>query len=258
MAQVNVSYEDGLLRRLDALAEQQNVSRPDLFRALAEEAVRANEQGRPLFEPQERPLKPDEALHLIQGLNALRVDLDRQLRAAERRERNLLAASNASEEANRLARERHAKELTDRFREGSGPYLQALQSFQGQVSDKLDEAISAVERPAGQAGIEAHLVSLRKEVQAGLKQTRPSLHWHFFDQFKLASWETAFLLILGLIGLSTLQVGAAKVLPYRWMATPVSRALYGSADVGICELYRSSRRLDQCPVLAPVNTGGKS
>ncbi|QVM84538.1 ribbon-helix-helix domain-containing protein [Novosphingobium decolorationis] len=257
MAQVNVSYDDGLLRRLDALAERQNVSRPDLFRALAEEAVRADEQGRAMFDPPEQPVRPDDAVRLVQELSALRIDLDRLLRSAEKRERNLLMASHATEEANRNARETHAKELAGRFREGSSPFFQALQELQGQITSKLDEVTSAVERPSGQAAIEAHLVSLRKEVLAGLQQKRPSLHWHFFDQFKLASWETAFLLVVGLIALSIVQVGAAKVLPYSWIATPVASALYGSSDIGICELYRSSRRLDQCPVLAPIKTGGQ-
>jgi len=258
VSQVNVAYDDALLRRLDALAERQNVSRPDLFRALAEEAIRADEQGRAMFDPPEQPVRPDDAVRLVQELSALRIDLDRLLRSAEKRERNLLVAAHATEEANRDAREVHAKELADRFREGSSPFFLALREMQEQVASKLDEAVSAVQKPSGQAAIEAHLVSLRKEVQAGLKQTRPSLHWHFFDTFKLASWETAFLLVVGLIALSIVQVGAAKVLPYSWIATPVSRALYGSADIGICELYRSSRRLDQCPALAPVKTGGQS
>lgn len=51
MAQVNVAYEDRLLAHLDAVAEGRGLSRPDLLRAIAEEAVRAGEQGRAMFEP---------------------------------------------------------------------------------------------------------------------------------------------------------------------------------------------------------------
>ena len=106
MAQVNVAYDDALLAHLDAVAERRGLSRPDLLRAIAEETVRADEQGRAMFEPPELPIDPDTAVVLATKVEQISIDLDRILRAAERREHKMLTAFNATEEANRNAVDR--------------------------------------------------------------------------------------------------------------------------------------------------------
>ena len=87
MGQVNVAYDDAVLRRLDALAERLGHSRSDLLRRAAEEMIRVDEDGRPLFQPDEVPLGPEALLGLVHEIRQLNVDLDRQMRAAEKREK---------------------------------------------------------------------------------------------------------------------------------------------------------------------------
>ncbi len=95
MAQVNVAYEDRLLAHLDSVAEGRGLSRPDLLRAIAEEAVRAGEQGRAMFEPPKLPIDPGTAVTLALKVEQISIDLDRILRAAERREKRLVEAFHA-------------------------------------------------------------------------------------------------------------------------------------------------------------------
>lgn len=260
MAQVNVAYDDSLLRHLDALAAKRGVSRPDLLRAVAEEAVRADEQGLAMFAPPspiEQPINAEQTMHMVHELRELSMGLDRLLRSAEKREKQLMAACNATEEANRSARERHGQELAERFREGSTPYLVMLEELRAQVDSKLDVAVKAMRTSSASDLIRSDLAKLHQEMHAGFSKARPSVHWHFGRDIQLNPWGMLLAGFAGLVLLCVLQSGLAKVLPYDLIATPLAKTLYGSADTGICELYKSSRRLGDCPSLAPIKTGGK-
>lgn len=259
MAQVNVAYDDGLLRHLDALAGKRGLSRPDLLRAVAEEAVRADEQGLTMFAPPPAPEKPvssEQTMQLVHELREMSMGLDRLMRSAEKREKQLLAACNATEEANRTAREQYGQELAERFRNGTTPYIAMLKEQSADIARKLDEVMAAVGQPDPQALTRSDFGELQKEMKTLIGQMRPTMHLHFGKDLQMNAWGLVLTGLIGLAALTFLQTGLAWVMPYSWVATPVSMRLYGSADVGICELYKASRGLEDCPKHAPVKRRG--
>lgn len=50
MGQINISYDEALLRDLDRLAAAKNMPRADLLRAIATEAIEAHDGGRLAFQ----------------------------------------------------------------------------------------------------------------------------------------------------------------------------------------------------------------
>lgn len=253
MGQVNVTYDDGLLRRPDALAETQGVTRSDLLRSLAEEAVRANEQGRTLFEPAEQPVSADMAIALVHEVKELSTYLDRLMRAAEKREKHLLQACNATEEANRTARERIGKDLASAFRDGATPFTDHLARLKATLAEKHDAILAATRDPESLVRLRADI----SEVKGAIRRSRRELHFHFGPRRSFAGWEVGVWVSAGLAMLTVAQILIASILPYGWVATPVALRLYGSSDVAICELYKQSRMLRECPSLAPAKTGGQ-
>lgn len=253
MGQVNVAYDDDLLTKLDCLAAARGLSRPDLLRAIAEEAVRASEQGRPMFEPPEAPIDADTALVLATKLERLGIDFDRLARSSDRREKKLLESFNATDEANRSAYERLSEDLAGRFREGATPFAKMLTSFREDVAKLHSDVLAASRKPDSLNAIQKDLAAIR----SAQDRVRPITHLHLFRDVHPNRWLWGIIVTFGLSLLMFLQILFANLLPNEMFATPVALRLYGSADTGICELYKTSRRLKHCPSLAPAETGGR-
>ncbi|MCJ2188596.1 ribbon-helix-helix protein, CopG family [Novosphingobium beihaiensis] len=253
MGQVNVTYDDALLRRLDGLAEQLGQSRPDLLRALAEEAVKAHEQGRPMFEPPAAPIDAAAAMGLALKVEQLSIDLDRLARSWDRREKKLVKAFNATEDANRDAQVHFSHEMIERFRDGSMPFLRKIVEVRQLIAELKDDVLAATREPASLAAIRADLAAMK----TAMRRSRRQFHFHFGRDWTFEGWQLGALSLSAVAALMVGEILLATVLPYRWLATPLSLKLFGSADAGICELYAQSRHLDRCPVLAPEKTGGE-
>lgn len=164
MAQVNVAYDDLLLAHLDALAATRGLPRPDLLRAIAEEAVRANEQGRALFEQPDAPIDPETAILLATKVEGLSIDFDRLMRSVDRREKRMLERFDATEEANRTAFERVQANMVDRFVEGSAPFTSMLAELRADNRKLHEDMIEAAEiaclHRRDQKGTGGHFVAL--------------------------------------------------------------------------------------------------
>lgn len=258
MGQANVAYDDAVLRRLDALAERLGHSRSDLLRRAAEEMIRADEDGRPLFQPDEVPLGPEVLLGLVHEIRQMNIDLDRQMRAAEKREKRLLESCNATEEANRSARERHGKDLANRFREGATPFSIMLGDFRKEIAERHEAILNAIREPESVKAMRADVAAVKTLLlQRRRKADRPlhALHFHIASNLKVAGWELAIGAAVMILVLLAVQSGIGRVLPYDWWATPISQSLYGSSETGACELYKAAREVDHCKALPSAKKG---
>lgn len=123
MGQVNVTYDDALVARIDALAEQRRMTRPDLLRALALQAAETEGAGQGSPEPvMPAPAMDAGALReLVASLERMSMELDRTLRDQDRREKRMVERQHVLDETIRAARERLGKELSEDFRTGSSP-----------------------------------------------------------------------------------------------------------------------------------------
>ena len=237
MVQVNVTYDDTLFDHLDALAQEQGLSRPDLLRAIAEEAVKAGEQGRELFEPPPKPVDVESALTLASKVDALCVDLDRTLRSADRREGRLLDRFNATEAANREAVDRLDERMLERFAEGVTPFAQLLEAHHASVERLHERMLKAAREHEGLSEIDTRLKLIADKFQS----VGPTYNVHLFDQVAM-SWKVLAGFAWGTVLLSMFVVTLfARVLPDPWLATPLAKRLYGSSEAAICGLYRGSR-----------------
>lgn len=253
MAQVNTAYDDVLLAQLDAIAAGRAMSRPDLFRAIAEEAVRAHEQGRSMFEPPPAPIDPATAMSLAGKVEQLCVDLDRLVRSWDKREKKLIEAFNATEEANRTARERLGNDLFEHFRKGTNPYAKKVAELGELIAEKQAEILAATRQPESLALIRKDMA----ELKAAIRRSRRVHNLHLGTNWGLQRWQIAFFGACAFVALLMVEIGLALLLPYDWLATPLSLRLFGSSDTAICEMLKLSRGLEHCPVLVPSRPGGE-
>ena len=248
MGQVNVAYDDSLIAYIDALAAARGMARPDLLRAIAEEAVRANEQGREMFEPAELPIDPDTALTLATKVEQISIDLDRILRAAERREKKLLEAFHATDQANRDAADRLGEELTERFSDGATPFNEMLSEHLQKVEELHNSVRSTAQSPDWIAGINAKL----DVIEAAAKEPRSVNQYEIAPNWRLPAWQLCLAALVALLAAALVITMLARLAPDSWIATPMSRAMFGSADEAMCELWKDKNDFDACPILVPM------
>jgi len=248
VAQVNVAYEDRLLAHLDAVAEGRGLSRPDLLRAIAEEAVRAGEQGRAMFEPPKLPIDPGTAVTLALKVEQISIDLDRILRAAERREKRLVEAFNATDEANREAMNRLGEMLAARFSQGATPFSELLDGHLEEVEELHKQVISAALAPDWVAGFDARL----DVIEAAAKTPRTVNRYEIAPDWRMPAWQICVGAITALFAAAVVITTLARLTPDSWIANPMARAMYGSADQAMCELWKAKHGAKACPVLVPM------
>lgn len=248
MAQVNTAYDDALLAHLDALAAVRRLPRPDLLRAIAEEAVRASEQGRAMFEPAELPIDPDTALTLATKVEQISIDLDRILRAAERREKKLLEAFHATDQANREAADRLGEELSERFSDGATPFNEMLSEHLQRVEELHSSIRSTAQSPGWIASINAKL----DVIEAAANKPRQLNQYEIAPNWRLPGWQLCLVALVALFAAALVITMLARLTPDSWIATPMARGMFGSADEAMCELWKDKNDFDACPILVPM------
>ena len=253
MTGVNVAYDDALLVHIERIAAGLGLSRPDYFRAIAEESVKAHEQGRAMFEAPPPPINLDHALVLASKVEQLCTEIDRQNRSWDKREKKLIDAFNLSEDTRRKTQERHGEELVALFRDGATPFAIRLSQLREDVVDLKAQILAAVHEPEALATIRADLTAMK----AAFRRARREHHFHLFETWKPTGTQIGALSFVALIVVGIAQTWIASVLPSDWLASRLTLKMYGSADAAICELYEYSRHVERCPVLAPEKTAGK-
>ena len=163
-----------------------------------------------------------------------------------------------TEEANRSARERHGKDLANRFREGTTPYSNMLGAFRKEIVERHEAILSAIREPESVKAMRADVAAVKSLLlQRRRKADRPlhEVHYHIARNLKIRGWQLSVGAALILLVLLGMQSCIGHVLPYSWWATPISQSLYGSSETGACELYKAARAVDDCQALTTAKKG---
>ena len=201
-----------------------------------------------MFEPPDLPFDPDTAVVLATKVEQISIDLDRILRAAERREHKMLTAFNATEEANRNAVDRLGRELSSRFLDGATPFGEMLADHLDEVGKLQLEILTAARSPKWIAGFDSRLAV----IEAAAKEPRHMNRYEIAPNWRLPAWQLSLAAIVALFAAAVVITTLARMTPDSWVATPMARAMFGSTDQGICELWKAKHGTNACPVLVPM------
>lgn len=91
MPQVNVEFDEETVRNLDRLAAKQSIRRNDLLRRTVQELLTADAAGREPFTAPVQEIRAEDVAHLAREHRLLADELNRMLRANDKREKQLLA-----------------------------------------------------------------------------------------------------------------------------------------------------------------------
>lgn len=146
MGQVNVNYDDRLLHGIDRIAAARGLTRPDLLRAIAGEAIEAHDAGRLAFQIDDAPRIDGSLNALAVQLRGATIELERAQRANQRHEKKLLDAYVGSEETIRAAQELLTARINDINRKSYQPFVMKLaevRTAMDELRDRLTEAQDA-------------------------------------------------------------------------------------------------------------------
>lgn len=190
MGQVNVSYDDQQIIALDRVAAARRMSRPELLRAIATEAIEAHDAGRLAFEAKEGP-KLDASLNALAiQLREAVIELDRSQRDHQRHEKKIQDAWLASEENILLAQQELTRRVNDTNRESYQPFVQKLREVQELIAKITPKVADTVD--TGLATIDQRLAAIHKLA----KQPRTQYQLVFGDD---RVWSTRLIVLMALI-----------------------------------------------------------
>lgn len=152
MGQINVNYDDRTLQGIDRLAAAKGMSRPELLRAIAGEAIEAHDGGRLAFQVDDAPRIDGSMNALTIQLREAVLEMERTQRANQRHEKKLLDAFVGSEDAVRQAQENLTARINDINRKSYQPFLMklaevqaAIEGMQGRLINAQSEKLSAIQ-----------------------------------------------------------------------------------------------------------------
>lgn len=152
MGQINVNYDDRTLQGIDRLAATKGMSRPELLRAIAGEAIEAHDGGRLAFQVDDTPRIDGSMNALTIHLREAVLEMERTQRANQRHEKKLLDAFVGSEDVVRQAQENLTARISDINRKSYQPFLMklaevqaAIEGMQGRLIDAQSEKLSAIQ-----------------------------------------------------------------------------------------------------------------
>ncbi len=150
--QINIAYPGPKIRDIDRVAAAKGMARPDLVRAILDEAIEAHDGGRLSFQTDDAPRIDGSMNALTIQLREAILELDRSQRANQRHEKKLLDAFVGSEEAVRQAQENLTSRINDINRKSYQPFLMKLAEVQaaiegmgGRLIDAQSDKLSAIQ-----------------------------------------------------------------------------------------------------------------
>ncbi len=190
MGQINVSYDDPLIAGLDRIAAARRLSRPELLRAIAVEALEAHDAGRLAFQAEDGPRLDSSLNALATQLKDAVIELDRVQRDNQRHDKKLHDAFVASEEAILAAQTELARRVNDTNHRSYQPFLKKL----GQLQNIIDGVVPQVsEAMIGKLGsIDQRLAAIHE-----LASEPRTQHQLVFADSKV--WTLRFFLVIGAV-----------------------------------------------------------
>lgn len=245
--QLGLLLDPDFNEEIERLAHKMGMSsRPPFVIYVLTEAIRADLDGRPLFQPQAPQVpsvEPGLLVRLTGELGKLVDRLKTVLRAHDQRDAELtsLAATNA--EAIREAQQQLAGRMRDWLDSGIDPYTQQMDKLAAVVADQgeawgrmiqnhCDAMAKMMIDHQGFRSIAAELRKQREIIEAGW----PDVNFHIG-----ANWHFSGLRLLGVLAVAFVAsffvlVFVARSLPADWIAAPAATMLLGNEERAICVL----------------------
>lgn len=244
MGQVNVNYDDLVLKGIDRVAASRQLSRPELFRIIAAETVEAHDAGRLAFQTQDGPRIDSSLNALAAQLRDAVVELDRAQRSTQRHEKKMFDAWVASEDTIRIAEEKLVGRINDINRKSYEPFVDQLKQLRaafGKVSDHLTSS-----QDTGLQKIDQRLEAVRAEATA----PRNLYKVVFPGDFSIG-FLTSLGGVIALVGALVFLFAAANM---GWLGVPVARKLLPTTEL-LCEVVNDRYGVRDCEVPTEYRQG---
>jgi hypothetical protein len=239
MAQINVTYSDDLAVALDRVAAARKMSRPELLRAIALEAVEAHDAGRLAFRREDGPGLDVSISALVVQLREALTESARMQAENMRFAKRQIETFTAAEETVQAATERVAGRIRELNRASYQPFLEKL----GELTEHLEAAEERTQAAVGVdlSGIDEKLDKMLKV--AGAARTTHNL---VLGDDRTLSFR--FLLqmagLVGVLSILLFQLLAAQIQP---VAMFTSARLIDS-DERLCRLLNHRFGVTDCEV----------
>lgn len=243
MGQVNVTYDDRILAGIDRVCSARGLSRTELLRAIANEAVEAHDAGTLAFHS-EGPRLEGSVNALTAQMREAVIELDRVQRSTQRHEKRMLESWVASAEAIRAAEEHLVGRINDINRKSYEPFVVRLTQLQAAFAEAADRM--AAQQTAQHAKIEERLEAVRAEAAS----PRNLYKVVFPGDFSIG-YLTCLTSIIGIIGALIFVFAAANI---AWLGVPVARKLLPTTEL-ICTLVNDRYGVRDCEVPAEYRRG---
>lgn len=239
MGQVNISYDDQLIANLDRVAAARRMARPEFLRAIATEAVEANDAGRLAFQRDDAPRLDVSINALVARLNEGIVELERTQRANQLHEKKLLGAWAGTEENVLAARDQLAAQVNDINRKSYQPFLRLLRELQVDVGNAEERALAAVKQEV--IGIHDHMNLVQKAASEARVQNNIVLGDDRMLSFKFLGCLSV---PVGLLFILLFLLLVGQVQP---MAVPVAQRMLADTE-HVCRLVNRRYGVTDCAV----------
>jgi hypothetical protein len=237
MGQVNVNYEERILDGIDRLRGARGLSRSELLRAIATEAVEAHDAGRLAFQIEDGPRIDGSLNALAAQVREAVVELERAQRVTQRHEKRMMEAWVGNAESIRLAQEILTARINDINRKSYEPFLNRMKDVFTLVDGLKGELAEA------QDARMAQLMDRLDAVRAAASAPR-NLYKVVFPGDMSIRFLAALASLVGLVGAMLVILMAANM---AWLGVPVAKKLLPTTEL-ICRMIDESYGVEDCAV----------
>jgi hypothetical protein len=244
MGQVNVNYDERVLEGIDRLRGTRGLSRAELLRAIAIEAVEAHDAGRLAFQIEDGPRIDGSLNALAAQVRDAVVELERVQRSTQRREKRMMEAWVGNEESIRQAQENLTARVNDINRKSYEPFVNKMRDVIA-LTEKLKLHLAE----AQEAGL-AQLLDRLEAVRAESVAPRNLYKVVFPGDFSIG-FLTVLATVIGLVGGFVILLAAANM---AWLGVPVAKRMLPTTEL-VCRVINDRYGVQDCEVPAEYRRG---
>lgn len=244
MGQVNVTYEDRILEGIDRLCSARGLSRAELMRTIATEAVEAHDAGRLAFQIEDGPRIDGSLNALTTQLRAAVVELDRAQKSTQRHEKRMMDAWVGNEESIRQAQENLTARVNDINRKSYEPFVNKVRDVIALIEGLKPQIAKTQE--TGLAQVLDRLEAVRAEAVAPRNLYKVVFPGDFSLRFLVAL--TA---MIGFVGALVILLAAANI---AWIGVPIAKRALPTTEL-VCRVINESYGVRDCEVPAEYRRG---
>lgn len=244
MGQVNVNYDERILEGIDRVCGARGLSRAELLRAIATEAVEAHDAGRLAFQIEDSPRIDGSLNALAAQVRDAVVELERVQRSTQRHEKRMMDAWVGNEESIRLAQENLTARVNDINRKSYEPFVNKMRDVIA-LTEKLKVHLAE----AQETGL-AQLLDRLEAVRAEAVAPRNLYKVVFPGDFSIG-FLTALATVIGLVGGFVILLAAANM---AWLGVPVAKRMLPTTEL-VCRMINDRYGVQDCEVPAEYRRG---